>query len=194
MKNYLSILILSLLAVTLMSVIILINKNIRQAREIDRLETNLSEYGRKISTLKLTTGELREEITKGNRQLAVADSVLRDRGKKISQLERLIATKVAIVDTDTTFLPIERSVPVYLEKPGVYFKTNFASRKSCMNIEGFILSTDPDPSIAITKREVEVSVYYMDTKRRWYQFWKPKQEKIVYSDCGDVTILETNKK
>lgn len=71
MKNYLSMLILLLLAVSLLSVVILINKNIRQEREIDRLETNLSEYGKKISTLKLTTGELREEITKGNRQLAV---------------------------------------------------------------------------------------------------------------------------
>lgn len=162
----------------------------RYKAEINRLSVNLANYGSRAASLDLTNQELIQEIEKGNKTLQKTDSILKVRNKKISQLERVIETTIVISDPDTAFLEVEKGVPVFLEKPYTVYKSKFSETKSCVTIEGFILSSDPYPSVAITKRQVNVSSYLIETERRWWQFWKPKYEKITTSDCGAVTITE----
>ena len=190
MKNYIATALLILSVVLLFVMWYGISKEKRYKAEISRLSENLSNYGSRAASLNLTNQELLKEIEKGNRTMIKADSILRAKNKRISQLEKLIETTIVIADHDTTFLQIEKGVPVFLEKPYTTYKSKFSETKSCVTIEGFILSSDPDPSIAITKRQVNVTSYLIETERKWWQFWKPKFEKIITSDCGAVTITE----
>lgn len=154
---------------------------------------NLDQYGRQVSSLELSKKELKTELDKKEKTILAVDSILRERKMRITQLERVIATRVSIVDRDTTFLTLEKAVPVYLPTPstsGQIYKTVFKTAGNCIFLEGFILSTDPEPSVAITRREAKVSVYNIDVKRRWWQFWKPNSEKIISSECGEVEITE----
>lgn len=171
----------------------LVHNNMMLKEENSRVKQNLDQYGREISNLELTKKELKTELEKKNSTIVAVDSILSERNLRISQLERVIATRVTIIDTDTTFLPIARGVPVYLPTPstgGQLYKTVFKTERNCISFEGFILSTDPEPSVAITRREAKVSVYNIDVKRRWWQFWKPRKEKVVSSECGEVEINE----
>lgn len=172
------------------------HNNLLLKEENDRLSDNMEQYGRKLSTLELTKKELKQELEKRNKTIVAADSILQSRNMKISQLERLVATRIVIVDKDTTFPIPEKAVPVFLPTPSItsqLYKSVFKTATNCISIEGFILSTDPDPSIAITHKSVKVDVYNIDVKRRWWQFWKPRSEKIVSSECGDVFINEIEK-
>lgn len=183
------------MAVLMTSVAYLINKTIEQQKENNRLSENLEQYGRQVSILQLTKKELKHELEKREKTIVAVDSILRQRNLRISQLERLIATRIVIIDRDTTFLPLEKAVPVYLPTPSntaQLYKSVFKTAGNCISIEGFILSTDPDPSLAITDKTVQVTVYNMDVKRRWYQFWKPKTQKVLSSECGTVEVLEVN--
>lgn len=171
----------------------LVHNNMMLKEENSRVKQNLDQYGREISNLELTKKELKAELEKKNSTIVAVDSILSERNLRISQLERVIATRVTIIDADTTFLPIARGVPVYLPTPstgGQLYKTVFKTERNCISFEGFILSTDPEPSVAITRREAKVSVYNIDVKRRWWQFWKPRKEKVVSSECGEVEINE----
>lgn len=170
-----------------------VHNNMILKEENSRVKQNLDQYGREISNLEITKKELKTELEKKNSTIVAVDSILSERNLRISQLERVIATRVTIIDIDTTFLPIARGVPVYLPTPspgGQLYKTVFKTERNCISFEGFILSTDPEPSVAITRREAKVSVYNIDVKRRWWQFWKPRKEKVVSSDCGEVEINE----
>lgn len=170
-----------------------VHNNMMLKEENSRVKQNLDQYGREISNLEITKKELKTELEKKNSTIVAVDSILSERNLRISQLERVIATRVTIIDIDTTFLPITRGVPVYLPTPspgGQLYKTVFKTERNCISFEGFILSTDPEPSVAITRREAKVSVYNIDVKRRWWQFWKPRKEKVVSSDCGEVEINE----
>lgn len=169
------------------------HKNLLLKEENDRLSENMYQYGRKVSTLELTKKELKQELEKRDKTIVAADSILQSRNMKISQLERVVATRIVIVDNDTTFIPLEKAVPVYLPTPSItsqLYKSVFKTATNCISIEGFILSTDPEPSVAITHKSVKVDVYNIDVNRRWWQFWKPRSEKIVSSECGDVFINE----
>lgn len=170
-----------------------VHNNMMLKEENSRVKQNLDQYGREISNLEITKKELKTELEKKNSTIVAVDSILSERNLRISQLERVIATRVTIIDIDTTFLPITRGVPVYLPTPspgGQLYKTVFKTERNCISFEGFILSTDPEPSVAITRREAKVSVYNVDVNRRWWQFWKPRKEKVVSSDCGEVEINE----
>jgi hypothetical protein len=195
MKNASDILRAVLMAVMMTSVAYLINRTVEQQKENDRLSLNLEQYGLKVSSLELTKKELKTELAKRDVRLLRADSIIKANGKRIYQMERLISTRVAIIDTDTVVIPIERGIPVYLPTTTTtaqLYKSVFKTESKCILIEGFILSTDSFPSIAITRRQVTVNVDYITTKRRWWQLWKPKTEKIISSDCGEVDILEIN--
>ena len=100
----------------------------------------------------------------------------------------MINTDITITETDTVYLPGDT---IYKTNSGL-FKTNFKDYRGCISIDGFIMSTDSFPSIAITKREAIISVFDVKIKRRWWQFWKPKQQRIIDSNCGEITILELN--
>jgi hypothetical protein len=195
MKDLSNILWAVIMVVLTTSVGYLINRTIEQKKENDRLSMNLEQYGLTVSTLELSKKELKKELGKRDARLLRADSIIKANGKRISQMERLISTRVVISDSDTIAVPIERGIPVYPPTTATteqLYKSVFKTESKCISIEGFILSTDSLPSIAITRRQVTVNVDYITTKRRWWQFWKPKTEKIVSSDCGEVEILEIN--
>lgn len=186
-----------ILAVVFTSLAFLINDNIKQREENARLTLNLDQYGRQVSSLELTKNELANELNKREKTIVTVDSILRKRNMRISQLERVIATRVSIVDRDTTFLALEKAVPVYLPTPstsGQMYKTVFKTAGNCISLEGFILSTDPEPSLALTNKTVKVVVYNIDVKRKWWQFWKPPSEKIISSECGEVEVNEIKQK
>ncbi|MDD3194419.1 MAG: hypothetical protein PHU68_01285 [Paludibacter sp.] len=197
MKASINLIWIVLLVVVITSMGYLINDNVKQRKENVRLSLNLDQYGRQVSSLELTKKELKTELEKKEKTIVAVDSILKARNMRITQLERVIATRITITDSDTTFIPLEKSVPVYLPTPvevGQLYKTVFKTAGNCMAIEGFILSTDPDPSLALTKKTLGVTVYNIEVKRKWYQFWKPKYEKVVTSDCGDVEIVEIERK
>lgn len=187
MKNYI---VIGLLSILILLVFAYRAAEDRYKAEISRLSVNLANYGSRAASLDLTNQELKQEIEKGNKTIQKADSILKARDKRISELVRIIETTIVISDPDTAFIPVEKGIPVFLEKPYTTYKSKFSETKSCVTIEGFVLSSDPDPSVAITKRQVNVSAYFVETERRWWQFWKPKFEKIITSDCGAVTITE----
>ena len=190
MKKYTILLSLVLFAVMIGTIAALIDKSYKYSNEIDRLNDNLSEYGDSISNLSLTEAEIRREIEKGNKEIARMDSVLKSKNIKINQLENYISTTIVISDPDTTFLTIEKSVPVYLVPETAKYKSNFSEKKECISISGFVISTDPSPQVAITNRSVEVIVEEINYNRKWFQFWKPKNIQKVSSNCGSVKILK----
>lgn len=178
---YICLLLIMILAVSL-SVSIMEAEKAKQ--ENTRLTNNLNEYGRANSDLKLEKQELEHELEKGNKELLQADSILRSKNKRISQLERLVNTRILIVDRDTTYIHDTTVVEI---KPGI-FRTTFREEKSCMLFEGFVECTDQSPKIAVTKRQSDIVVNDIHIRRRWYQFWLPRVERIIESNCGEVEI------
>jgi hypothetical protein len=168
----------------------------KEKTERQRLELNLNQYGRAISTLTLTNSELDIELQKQNVELMTADSILKSKNRRIKQLEILVHTRVIIRDTDTVYIPLHADpVPVQqIDTLTTLYKSTFTNTKSCITISGFIYSTDPEPSLAITERSTDIKVYDIRIRRRWYQFWRPREERIVESNCGEVEILTINKK
>ncbi len=164
--------------------------------ERQRIELNLNLYGRAISTLTLTNSELDIELQKQNVELMTADSILKSQNRRIKQLEILVHTRVTIRDTDTVYIPLHPDpVPVQqIDTLTTLYKSTFTNTKSCITISGFIYSTDPEPSLAITERSTDIKVYDIRIKRKWYQFWRPREERIVESNCGEVEILTIKKK
>jgi hypothetical protein len=155
--------------------------------ENSRLSGNLAQYGTSLSTLTLTNAEIEAELMKRETALTEADSILRSRNRKISQLEEYIRTSVKIRDTTIVYVPL----PVHdtiITDAGLMYKSKFTHTQSCITVSGFILSSDPDPSLAITERSADIVVYDIYIRRKWYQIFRPKFERIVETNCGEVEI------
>lgn len=185
MKNYLSILLAVLLVIFLASTSIAYSLWQKEKEERVRLEINLEQYGRKVSELTLTNGEIKTELEKKNAAVVKADSILKSKNRKISQLESLVATSISIRDTDTVYIPVDTNPVDTLPK---LYKSIFENTKGCITIGGFILSTDSVPSLAITKRDADIQVYDIRIKRKWWQIFRPKEERFIESNCGEVNI------
>ena len=185
MKNYLSILLAVLLVILLVSASVAYSLWQKEKEERIRLEINLDQYGLEISELTLTNGEIKTELEKKNAAVVKTDSILKAKNRQISQLESLVATSVSIRDTDTVYIPVETH-PVDT-MPKIY-KSTFENTKGCITIGGFILSTDSVPSLAITKRDADIQVYDIRIKRKWWQIFRPKEERFIESNCGEVNI------
>lgn len=191
MRNYLSILLAVLLIILLVSTSVAYSLWQKEKEERVRLEINLEQYGREVSELTLTNSEIKTELEKKNAAVIKADSILKTKNRKISQLESLIKTSVSIRDTDTVYIPVETHPVDTVPK---LYKSTFENTKGCITIGGFILSTDSVPSLAITKRDADIQVYDIRIKRKWWQFWRPKEEKFIESNCGEVNIQTIYKK
>lgn len=191
MKNYLSILLAVLLLVLLLSTSVAYLFWQEEKAERERLSLNLEQYGLEISELTLTNGEIKTELEKKNAAVVKADSILKSKNRKISQLESLVATSISIRDTDTVYVPVETILVDTLPK---LYKSTFENTKGCITIAGFILSTDSVPSLAITKRDADIQVYDIRIKRKWWQIFRPKEERFIESNCGEVNIQTIYKK
>jgi len=163
--------------------------------ENNRLSENLNQYGTSISTLTLTNAEIEAELMKRETALTEADSILRSKNRKISQLEEYIRTRIKIRDTTIVYVPVSKpdTIPAKPDQPAM-FKSKFTHTQSCITVAGFIMSTDPYPSLAITERSADIKVYDIWIKRKWYQIFRPKYERIVESNCGEVEIQKVIKK
>lgn len=191
MKNYLSILLAVLLLVLLLSTSVSYSLWQKEKAERERLSLNLEQYGLEISELTLTNGEIKTELEKKNAAAVKTDSILKSKNRKISQLESLVATSISIRDTDTVYVPVETVLVDTLPK---LYKSTFENTKDCIIIAGFILSTDSVPSLAITKRDADIQVYDIRIKRKWWQIFRPKEERFIESNCGEVNIQTIYKK
>lgn len=190
MKSPITLLLVVLLTLALIALSLTINGSAKLKDEAERLAKNLDQLGRQYSTLTLNKWEIERELDKRNKTLVAADSILKVKNKKISQLEKIISTGITIVDTDTIYV----DTPVFIPLPEKgMFKTEFTQTKSCITVSGFILSTDSVPSIAITERKAELEVYDIRIKRRWWELWKPKYERYIETTCGEAKIIEIEK-
>ena len=161
----------------------------RQRKEISRLETNLEQYNQKVSNLTLRTKELNTELAKKNTAVLELDSILKKRNKKIKQLEEYNRTIVVIRDT----VKVEAQKEIE-SLDSVNYKINFKDFNDCISVAGHVMTTDSSSTVFVTEKECNVKVWDIRTKRKWYEFWKPKYEHEVISECGEVEKIVIDKK
>jgi NACalpha-BTF3-like transcription factor len=188
MRNLIYLLLL-LIAILTVSLSVSIMEAEKAKQENTRLTQNLNQYGNAISTLTLTNSEIETELQKKNSALIEADSILNEKNIKISQLEKLVKTRIIIHDRDTTYIFLKPEVlPLQMDTTYKPKKFNFSDSKSCIKFSGFITSDDPKTKLAITERSADIKVYDIRIHRRWWQFWRPKEERLIETNCGDVEI------
>ena len=191
--NYLALLVAVLMVVLMGTVSVLIDQNYKQREEIERQESNFTQMLDTNQLLTLKVDEMRTLIKKGERRWKRIDSVLTVRNLKIKQLENARVTTVTIINTDTVYLTNTDTLEVRMNEDTILYKTPFTDERNCIKFEGFVMSTDEFPSVAITSQNADIETYEIEVKRRWYQFWKPKKWKETYTKCGDLKVLEVKK-
>lgn len=193
MKNYLSIILIVFVFVLMGTITSLISEHFKMKSEIERQQNNFVQLNSKNQYLTLEVDEMRKLINKGERRFKITDSILTQRNIKIKQLENLRVTTVTILNTDTVYLTNTDTLEVRMNEDTVLYKTPFIDERNCIKIEGFVMSTDEFPSVAITSQHSEIETYEIEVKRRWYQFWKPKRWSETYTKCGDLKVLSVKK-
>lgn len=193
MKNYLSIILIVFVFVLIGTITSLISEHFKMKSEIERQQNNFVQINSENQYLTLEVDEMRKLIKKGERRWKMIDSVLTVRNLKIKQLENARVTTVTIINTDTVYLTNTDTLEVRMNKDTVLYKIPFKDERNCLTIEGFVMSTDEFPSVAITSQHAEVETYELEVKRRWYQFWKPKRWSETYTKCGDFKVLNVKK-
>ena len=191
--NYLALLVAVLMVVLMGTVSVLIDQNYKQREEIERQESNFTQMLDTNQFLTLKVDEMRTLIKRGERRWKMIDSVLTVRNLKIKQLENARVTTVTIINTDTVYLTNTYTLEVRMNEDTVLYKTPFKDERNCIKIEGFVMSTDEFPSVAITSQNADIETYEIEVKRRWYQFWKPKRWSETYTKCGDLKVLNVKK-
>ena len=191
--NYLALLVAVLMVILMGTVSVLIDQNYKQREEIERQESNFTQMLDTNQFLTLKVDEMRTLIKNGERRWKRIDSVLTVRNLKIKQLENARVTTVTIINTDTVYLTNTDTLEVRMNEDTVLYKTPFTDERNCIKIEGFVMSTDEFPSVAITSQNAEIETYEIEVKRRWYQFWKPKRWSETYTKCGDLKVLNVKK-
>lgn len=191
--NYLALLVAIFMVVLMGTVSVLIDQNYKQREEIERHERNFTQMLDTNQFLTLKVDEMRTLIKKGERRWKRIDSVLTVRNLKIKQLENARVTTVTIINTDTVYLTNTDTLEVRMNEDTVLYKTPFKDERNCIKIEGFVMSTDEFPSVAITSQNAEIETYEIEVKRRWYQFWKPKRWSETYTKCGNLKVLNVKK-
>lgn len=191
--NYLGLLVAVIIIVLLGSVSALISEQYKLKAELIRQEQNFIQLGEENQFLTLKVDEMRMLIKQGDKRLKKTDSILTERNIKIKQLEELRVTTVTIINTDTVYLTNTDTLDVRMNTDTILYKTPFTDERNCIKIEGFVMSTDEFPSVAITSQNAEIETYEMEVKRRWYQFWKPKRWSETYTKCGDLKVLNVKK-
>lgn len=193
MKNYLSIILAVFVIALIMSVGALTDLVYKQKAEIDRQAENFIQLTEENKYLTLKEGELKDLIKKGEHRFKKIDTLLKESKLKIKQLEKARVVTVEIINTDTVYLTNTNTLEVRMNKDTVLYKTPFTDERNCIKIEGFVMSTDEFPSVAITSQHAEIETYELEVKRRWYQFWKPKRWLETYTKCGDLKVLNVKK-
>lgn len=193
MKNYINIIITVLFLVLIGTVCSLISENSKQKDEIARQEQNFKQLDSNFATLNLTKDELQSKVIQSDNRIRTADSILLQRDIKISQLQKLHVATVVITNKDTVYLTNTDTLYVRIKKDSTLYKTAFTDERNCMKIEGFVMSTDEFPSVAITSQNAEIETYEIEVHRKWYQFWKPKTWTETFTKCGNLKVLQVNK-
>lgn len=166
---------------------------VKQQKEINRQTENFQQLNGDFQTLVLTNDELQSKVIQSDKRIRTADSILLQKDIKISQLQKLHVTTVIINNTDTVYLTNTDTLTVRMNESTTLIKTPFKDERNCIKIEGFIMSTDSFPSIAITSQNAEIETYEISVHRRWFQFWKPRTWTERYTKCGDLKVLDVRK-
>ena len=166
---------------------------IQDQKEISRLNSNFEQRGDSISFLSYNAQELRTEIAGKDARYRTADSLLKAKDLKISQLKHLRATEVVIYNTDTVTITNVDTLKIRELAGTTLVKTPFSDSRNCITVEGFVISTDSFPSVAITSQNAKIETYELQVKRKWWQFWKPRTWVETYTKCGNLRVLDVGK-
>lgn len=194
MKNYFTIFLAVILILLLISSVALVDLSFKQKAEIERQESNFAQVAKENKKYLLTVNELKTLIKTGDERLRKTDSILFSRDIKIKQLEKLHVTTVIIESKDTVYLTNADTLMVREERDSQLYKTPFIDDRNCIKIEGFVMSTDEYPSVAITSQLAQTQLYEIEYRRKWWEFWKTKYNLIVESNCGKATLLDVKVK
>ena len=188
--KYLTLILAVLFAMLVITTGVLISENVKQRTEIERQTANMAQLGEDVQSMELTKKELKNQIIKSDKRIKKADSILLERDIKIKQLEKLHVTTVTIENGDTVYLTNTDTLYLRDSLKLELHKTPFVDDRNCIRIEGFVMSTDEFPSVAITSQHSEIETYEMDVKRKWWQLWKPRTWKETYTKCGNLKVLD----
>jgi len=169
---------------------VLLTLNKSKDTHIDNLSTSMASAGTNYENLKLTNGELKDELKKGKSEYRVIDSLLKVEKAKPGRVSTVYVTKTKIQNGDTVYV----TDTTYLDRKGL-IKVPFKDSRNCISIEGFVMSTDSFPSVAITSQLAEVDTYDVLIKRKCFLFfWQPKEKRITYTKCGNMQVIRMEKK
>jgi len=166
---------------------------VKERKDNKRLKSNLASYDTKYTDLNLTKQEITSELSKSKSEYKVVDSLLKAEKAKPAQIKTLYIGKVSINNKDTSFVVNKDTLIRRDSLKTKLHKTPFRDERNCLNIEGYVMSTDQHPSVAITSQNAEIETYDITVIRKWWQFWKKKEKKITYTKCGDYQVIRMNR-
>lgn len=182
-----NLLLIVLLFITISTSLIFYKAYTKSKLDITRLENNLYVKDSKISTLTLTTKELKGYLgnldTKYKQEM---DSILKNRKINIKYLKSYERIYINNIDTDTIKSVI---VETKLKSDSLY-QINFSNAKKCLKIYGYVESLDSASNIFITKIEGVNNIYITESYKK--SFWdyilfrKGKLIRNTTSDCGEI--------
>lgn len=173
-----------LLLISAAAVYLMFVKITKLETERDNLETSIGTYATQNADLRLNSEQIKTELKKSiNKTL---DSLLKAERATPRQVKNVYITNTTIVNNDTTYL----TDTTKLNRPNLV-KTNFSDDRNCIKIEGFVLSTDSFPSVAITSQHAKVETYDVTIKRKsWLFFWQPRERTKTFTKCGDLEVVK----
>lgn len=161
----------------------------RNARKV--AEFNLVSYGTENEQLVLTSAQLKYELYKRG---GTIDSLLKARKINPKDVVSIEEHTTTIQNHDTVYLANFDTIHVRDSIGTKLYKTLIQDDRNCIRIQGFVLSTDEFPSVAITQQDATIDTYDIVVHRKWWQFlWKPKTWTETYTKCGDLKVLRIDK-
>lgn len=161
----------------------------RNARKV--AELNLVSYGTENEQLVLNAAQLKYELYKRG---GTIDSLLKVRKIKPKDVVSIEEHTTTIQNHDTVYLSNRDTIRVRDSLGTKLYKTLIQDDRNCIRIQGFVLSTDEFPSVAITHQDATIDTYDIVVHRKWWQFlWKPKTWTETYTKCGDLKVLRIDK-
>lgn len=161
----------------------------RNARKV--AELNLVSYGTENEQLVLNAAQLKYELYKRG---GTIDSLLKARKIKPKDVVSIEEHTTTIQNHDTVYLSNRDTIRVRDSIGTKLYKTLIQDDRNCIRIQGFVLSTDEFPSVAITQQDATIDTYDIVVHRKWWQFlWKPKTWTETYTKCGDLKVLRIDK-
>lgn len=185
---YLSIVLLGLIVWFLIDTISDLKHSLSLAKQ------DLIELTKENSDVKFTKGELRKFLDEAQSSEAfLIDSISRLHNIKTNEIKETQINYYTYVDTNF----VDSVVPVYKEVrilADSSFVKPFSFTTDCYTLNGALATRDSSSLVEFTRVEFKDTILHIKYAKhpKWYQFWnwfkKPKVERIVVGDCGNVVF------